>query len=285
MRPFLEPPPRGRVHSGAVTRGLTIGEFAQLTHLSVRTLRRYHDSGLLEPDRVDPVSGYRYYTSAQIPPAQVIHRLRELDVPLAEVRQILETPDAAARAELVAGHLRRLEAELDRTRSAVTSLRQLLSPGAEPPEVAVRSEPARVVAAISDVVAQDDVLAWYAVAMAELDAAVVGHERLGAPGGHYANELFSDGRGQALVYRPVADPPERGRVRPVELPAAELATVVHHGAHDDIDVTYGRLGAWVVEHALAVDGPVHETYLVAPADTPDRTAWRTEIGWPVFRLA
>lgn len=120
--------------------------------------------------------------------------------------------------------------------------------------------------------------------MAELDAAVVGHERLGPPGGHYANELFSDGRGQVLVYRPVADPPERGRVRPVELPAAELATVAHHGAHDDIDVTYGRLGAWVVEHALAVDGPVHETYLVTPADTPDRAAWRTEIGWPVFRL-
>ncbi|GAB2485389.1 MerR family transcriptional regulator [Promicromonospora xylanilytica] len=268
-----------------MTRGLTIGEFAQLTHLSVRTLRRYHDSGLLEPDRVDPGSGYRYYTSAQIPPAQVIHRLRELDVPLAEVRQILAAPDAGARAELVAGHLRRLEAELDRTRTAVASLRQLLSPGTARPEVAVRTEPARVVAGITGEVGQGEVLDWYADAMAELDAAVVGHERHGPPGGHYANELFSDGHGSVLVYRPVADPPERGRVRPVELPAAELATVVHHGAHDDIDVTYGRLGAWVVDHALAVDGPVHETYLVAPSDTPDRTAWRTELAWPVFRLA
>jgi DNA-binding transcriptional MerR regulator len=271
------------VNSDVVDRGLTIGEFAQLTHLSVRTLRRYHESGLLEPERVDPVSGYRYYTSAQIPPAQVIHRLRQLDVPLAEVRQILATQDAEARAGLVTGHLRRLEAELDRTRSAVASLRQLLSPGA-PPEVSLRTEPARVVAAVSDVVAQDDVLAWYSAAMAELDAAVAGQERLGPPGGHYANELFSDGRGSVLVYRPVADPPERGRVRPVELPAAELATVVHHGPHDDIDVTYGRLGAWVVDHALAVEGPVRETYLVAPADTPDRTLWRTELAWPVFRL-
>jgi DNA-binding transcriptional MerR regulator len=271
------------VNSDVVDRGLTIGEFAQLTHLSVRTLRRYHESGLLEPERVDPVSGYRYYTSAQIPPAQVIHRLRQLDVPLAEVRQILATQDAEARSGLVTGHLRRLEAELDRTRSAVASLRQLLSPGA-PPEVSLRTEPARVVAAVSDVVAQDDVLAWYSAAMAELDAAVAGQERLGPPGGHYANELFSDGRGSVLVYRPVADPPERGRVRPVELPAAELATVVHHGPHDDIDVTYGRLGAWVVDHALAVEGPVRETYLVAPADTPDRTLWRTELAWPVFRL-
>jgi hypothetical protein len=27
---------------------------------------------------------------------------------------------------------------------------------------------------------------------------------------------------------------------------------------------------------------VHETYLVGPRDTDDRSAWRTEIGWPVF---
>ena len=78
--------------------GLTIGEFAQLTHLSVRTLRRYHESGLLEPATVDPSSGYRYYTSGQIPSAQVIHRLRELDVPLAEVGEILATEDPEARA-------------------------------------------------------------------------------------------------------------------------------------------------------------------------------------------
>ena len=39
---------------------LTIGEFATLTQLSVRTLRRYHQAGLLEPEAVDPFSGYRY---------------------------------------------------------------------------------------------------------------------------------------------------------------------------------------------------------------------------------
>jgi DNA-binding transcriptional MerR regulator len=107
-----------------VQQGLTIGEFAQLTHLSVRTLRRYHESGLLEPATVDSSSGYRYYSSAQIPSAQVIHRLRELDVPLAEVGEILATEDPRTRAELIAGHLQRLEARLDRTRAAVTSLRQ-----------------------------------------------------------------------------------------------------------------------------------------------------------------
>ena len=32
-------------------------------------------------------------------------------------------------------------------------------------------------------------------------------------------------------------------------------------------------------------GPVREHYLVGPRDTDEPSAWRTEIGWPVFRLA
>jgi hypothetical protein len=58
---------------------LTIGEFSRLTHLSVRTLRRYHEAALLEPAVVDETTGYRYYGVDQIPTAQVIHRLRELE--------------------------------------------------------------------------------------------------------------------------------------------------------------------------------------------------------------
>ena len=273
------------MHCGRMQQGLTIGEFAQLTHLSVRTLRRYHESGLLEPATVDPSSGYRYYTSEQIPSAQVIHRLRELEVPLAEVGEILATEDPKARAELITGHLRRLEAQLDRTRAAVTSLRQLLRPDVEQLQVRLRSLPARTVAGISGRVERSDVVAWYAAAMAELDGAVAGRPASGPPGGRYANELFTTGRGDVLVYRPVAGPPICGRVAPVVLPPVELATAVHHGPHDDIDVTYGRLGAWVVEHALAVDGPIYESYLVGPGDNPAPEAWRTEIGWPIFRLA
>lgn len=261
---------------------LSIGEFSRMTHLSVRTLRRYHDAGLLEPASVDASSGYRYYDAAQIPTAQVIHRLRELDVPLADVARILAAPDPGARAGLVAGHLERLEAELERTRAAVVSLRRLLRPEPAGLVVELRSEPARTVAAVEDDVRLDDVLEWYAGAMAELDAVVPAG---GVPGGLYDDALFTDGAGHVLVHRPVADPPRSGRVHPVTLPAAELAVTVHAGGHEDIDVTYGELGAWVAGHLLAVAGPVRETYLVGPRDTDDAAAWRTEIGWPVFSVA
>lgn len=263
---------------------LAIGEFSRLTHLSVRTLRRYHELGLIPPATVDAASGYRYYSAEQIPTAQVVHRLRELDVPIPEIRRILSAPDPGARADLVSGHLRRLESELERTRAAVVSLRRLLRPDPAPLSVRLRSDPATTVAAVQGEVDHDDVLPWYAGAMAELDA-VLPPEPAGAPGGLYDNALFEDGHGHVLVYRPTPQPPTRGRVRPVVLPAVDLAVATHAGRHDDIEVTYGELGAWVVANALAVTGPVRETYLVGPRDTPDAADWRTEIGWPVFAVA
>ncbi|WP_193612081.1 MerR family transcriptional regulator [Nocardioides lijunqiniae] len=262
---------------------LAIGEFSRLTHLSVRTLRRYHDADLLVPATVDPATGYRYYAAEQIPTAQVIHRLRELDVPLAEVRRIVGTPDPDVRATLVAGHLERLESELDRTRAAVASLRRLLRPAPAPVDVELRTVPQTTVAAVQGDVDHDHVLSWYAGAMAELDATVAGST--GAPGGLYDNALFEVGRGRMLVYLPTDRPPSSGRVQPVTLPAVELAVTTHVGEHDDIDVTYGEVGSWVVGNVLAVAGPVRETYLVGPRDTADASAWRTEIGWPVFRVA
>jgi effector-binding domain-containing protein len=107
----------------------------------------------------------------------------------------------------------------------------------------------------------------------------------GPCGGLYDNALFTEEHGEAVVFVPVDEPPAAGRVHPFVVPAVELAVTVHAGAHDDIDVTYGALGTYAAEHALAVAGPVREYYLVGPRDTGDATLWRTEIGWPVFRTS
>src|SRR5262245_34419291 len=66
------------------------------------------------------------------------------------------------------------------------------------------------------------------------------------------------------------------------IPAVELAIVTHHGAIDGLDLAYGALAAHVARNAIGVDGPMREYYTVADTDTPDSSAWRTEIGWPVF---
>jgi effector-binding domain-containing protein len=76
-----------------------------------------------------------------------------------------------------------------------------------------------------------------------------------------------------------------GRVKSVLVPAAELAVIEHRGPPGEVDRAYGALADFVARHALGVDGPIREYYLVGQRDTPDPARWRTEIGWPVFRTS
>ncbi|SFN25840.1 DNA-binding transcriptional regulator, MerR family [Pseudonocardia ammonioxydans] len=120
---------------------LSIGEFATVTHLSVKTLRHYHEAGLLTPERVDPHSGYRYYSADQIPTAQVIRRFRDLDMPVPEVRRLLAA-DVGDRGALIADHLALLQRRLAATSEAVGTLQRLLEPAPRPLDVVYRHEPA-----------------------------------------------------------------------------------------------------------------------------------------------
>jgi DNA-binding transcriptional MerR regulator/effector-binding domain-containing protein len=269
-----------------VTAGLTVGHFSRITHLSVKTLRHYHQVGLLEPATVNPDTGYRYYRAEQVPTAQVIRRLRDLEMPVAEVKAVLSAPDAPARNSLIAAHLDRLEAELAQTRAAVDSLRNLLRRPKTAPAIEHRSVAATAAAGIGQVIDREDVLAWWQGALGELHASVRAQDlgSTGPVGGLYASELFQHGRGEATVFIPVEGSVRTiGRVAPVVIPAAELAIITHHGSLADDDLSYAELGSYVTTHEISIDGPMREYYLCGLSDTPDQAKWRTEIGWPIFR--
>jgi DNA-binding transcriptional MerR regulator len=76
---------------------MSIGEFARHSRLSPKALRLYDELGLLVPTRVDDDSGYRYYWAAQLEHARLIAALRQLQIPLAEIKRIVDLePEAAA---------------------------------------------------------------------------------------------------------------------------------------------------------------------------------------------
>lgn len=265
---------------------VTIGDFSRASHLSVKTLRHYHEVGLLEPSDVDPDNGYRYYSEDQIPAAQVIRRLRGLQMPLAEVKSVLAASDSDARNRLIVEHLDRLELELEQTRTAVEELRSLLErpEGAEPIEH--RTVPPTPAVGIQQTVDRGDVFTWWQGALGELQATVKAQrlKATGPSGGLYANELFQYGRGAATVFIPADGSVKAiGRVAPLSVPGAELAVTRHHGSPADIDLSYGSLGAYVMKHEISVDGPLREYYLAGFLDTDDQDKWETEIGWPIFR--
>ena len=68
----------------------TIGEFSKMTGLTVKTLRFYHDRGLLVPAWVDEQTGYRHYNARQIDKARIIPtQLRGLEFTLEQIGEML----------------------------------------------------------------------------------------------------------------------------------------------------------------------------------------------------
>ncbi len=80
----------------------SIGNFANLTRLSIKALRLYDELDILKPLHIDPQSGYRYYGVDQLSSARMIRSMRDMDMPLATIRRVLAVlPVSQAQAELL----------------------------------------------------------------------------------------------------------------------------------------------------------------------------------------
>jgi DNA-binding transcriptional MerR regulator/effector-binding domain-containing protein len=262
---------------------LTIGAFSRLTHLSVKTLRYYHEIGLLEPAVVDPETGYRYYRPGQAQSAHLVRRFRDLGLPVADVKAVLAADGTSARDAILASHLDRMRDQLRQTEAAVDSLRRMLEGG---PEVIIEERLLQGGPTISVAagVHRSEVANWWWDAMTGLraNATAAGLETTGPVGGIFADELFTDDEGRARVYLPVRESPVLdGTGQRWELPTARFAVALHAGPHSDVDRTYAALGTWAAAHGRDSAGAVRERYLNDPLQTPDMSQWRTEICWPL----
>jgi DNA-binding transcriptional MerR regulator len=139
---------------------ITTGEFGRLSGLSSKALRLYDMSGLLSPASVDPFTGYRRYAPEQLERARRIGMLRQVDMPLAVIADVLAGSDADALARLNrwwAGQ----EATMRSRKGSVDFLRTELTragdPGTNYP-VEIASVGATKLATISQVVDQSNLV-------------------------------------------------------------------------------------------------------------------------------
>ncbi len=262
---------------------LSIGDFSRMTFLTVKALRHYQVVGLLEPAQTDPSSGYRYYRPEQVAQARLIRRLRDLDLPVDDVRAVLTAPDEATRNAVMVEHLDRMSRQLEQVQDTVESLRRMLSGDGGELGVELRDEPSTMVLAIRGQVDGDSVVSWWLEAFTELHRLLrtAGIARTGPDGVEFPTAFFTDGAAELVAFVPVERVPAlAGRVEAVTRAAATYAVAVHDGPMVDLDEAYSAVGRTAVEQALAADGPVVERYLPTGA-ADDLLAHTTEVCWPV----
>ncbi|QWA22839.1 MerR family transcriptional regulator [Streptomyces osmaniensis] len=257
---------------------LTIGAFAARARLSAKALRLYDRLGLLPPAQVDEASGYRYYRAEQVERARLVALLRQLDMPLARIAEVVEAPDGAAAADRLAAYWADVEARVAGQRTLAEYLRGRLSGRSsemygkfvietvDVPEQVVISEARHVLAG--------ELPAWIGASLGRLEAAARECGGVTAPPFVvYHAEVSTESDGPAESCVPVADEAaarawaeQHGRgwetkvsVRPAQRLAYTRITKAQV-AHPQILAAFEAVEEWIEGEGLKQAGPCREVY-------------------------
>ncbi|MFE6973066.1 MerR family transcriptional regulator [Streptomyces sp. NPDC057682] len=269
---------------------LPIGQFSQASGLSITALRHYDASGVLVPAFVDPVSGYRYFRRDQVRTAQSVRALRRLDIPVEEVRRLLDGGQEALATALRA-HLAAAERRLETQRSLVHGLLSRMTEGADMTHhVTARQGPAERILVVGAAVDNSGLDPFLRRAYQEMYA-VAGRGPLTFAGPAFVRfHGVCDDENETLVeaclpfWEDGAQPaglPEGMNVR--DLPESTLACTRIEGAaaaFPRILGAYDAVADWISEHGFAFAGPVRMIYR-RWTGTPDDPGNRLEIAWPI----
>lgn len=264
----------------------TIGDFAHLGRVSVRMLRHYDAVGLLPPAHVDPATGYRHYTAAQLHRLNRLVALKDLGLTLDQVKIVL---DEQLTVEQLHGMLSLRRAELRaqiaadewRLRRVEARLHAIEREGAMPTDdVIVKPVPSVRLArltATADSYGPEDIGPVIQPLYAELMARL---ERAGVPMTGPGVATYEPAEGDKVVVHAGAqvsvEPTGAYDFEVIDLPGLrEAATIVHRGPMDDIDVTYQTVAAWIEANGYRQNGYAREYYLNYGEGDP--AGWVTEL--------
>jgi len=272
----------------------SIGEFSHIARVTPRQLRHYEELGLFTPERIDPETGYRFYSALQLPRLNRILALKELGLTLAQILRLL---DEDISAEEIRGMLtmrkaqieQTLRDELERVRSIEARIFQIEEQGRLSDDVVLKAVPARNFLSLRQVVASKE--EGFAL-MTELHRSLprlAGRRALGQFALLFSSDSFQeenvdvemgfllDGDFHETVL--LSD----GRAMTVRtLPAiATMATMVYVGIAHQVGC-YGRLGTWMELHHFHLAGPGREVFIepLQPARVDEAVI---EIQLPVTR--
>jgi DNA-binding transcriptional MerR regulator len=245
----------------------TVGAFGRLAGVSAKVLRTYDAAGLFRPAWVDPTSGYRYYSPAQLPSLRRLLALRELGLGRADLVE-------AIRGEVdLRAALERRRAALESERVAIERRLAMLEIRVGQPEesdVVVRRLDPEPIAAfdVRDAPGDDIGAAFHELEAHIRDLGI----RAPRPPGAIPDEN--------LIYVPVrriGAATERVGYR--RLPAARGATLLHRGPYASLPAALETLSTWVSRSGHEPVGAVRILYLQFGAESD----LRLPRGWTVNR--
>jgi DNA-binding transcriptional MerR regulator/effector-binding domain-containing protein len=246
----------------------SIGEFSQVTGLSVKTLRFYHERGILIPSSVDDTTGYRFYDAAKVEKARVIMRLRQMEFSIEDIASVLgECTDEADILNYLERQKNVLQQRIQEDRDIVRSLNEIIA----------REKSARQILETGNFAVEEKIFEPLIVAglrmKGEYPEIGAGFARLGKAVGRYIC-----GKPLCLYYDceyreddadfepcfPIRKEVAVDGVTVRTLPGGRGLTLMHRGPYDQLGRSYAKILRHANERKVAVALPTREVYIKGP---------------------
>jgi DNA-binding transcriptional MerR regulator/effector-binding domain-containing protein len=272
----------------------SIGEFARLGAVSIRTLRHYDEIGLLPPAKVDPATGYRGYSAEQLRLLNRIVALKELGLSLAQARQLMDGITLGELQGMLMLRRAQLEQELEAHKNQLLGvearLRYIAREGAMPvDDIVVKKIPAMGVVAIArpaPAFGPENIVPVVNQSRVQFDE--LGIRDLAKEAGpfmlFYEHDEYTDVT--VFLALPVAEQPAElpPPAQYLVLPEIEAAVAVRNGLAANIfPMVYHDLFTWAEEHGYEAHGPGREIWVNEVDDIADVDRQVFEIQLPFTR--
>ena len=260
----------------------TIGEFSTISRLSIKTLRYYHEIGLLQPSRVEATSGYRIYDQDCLLRASSIQRLKTLDFSLAEIAAILDRQSAGADlVSLLKAKQAEIEGKLDEYRAIHDRITYslLIESAVDAPvgEVIVKTIPDILIASHRFRGRYNEI----GTVIGRLCTACA-RVATGKPFSLYYDDQSMEGGADIEVCLPVFEKDLDGQIPTRVLLGGPFLTILHSGPYELIWRSYQKIVDYAGRERVKFGMPNRECYIrgADPVDHYTPLEYLTEIQFP-----
>lgn len=268
---------------------LKIGTFSRLSRITIRMLRHYDDMGLLKPENIDELTGYRYYSEAQLPIANRITALKDMGFSLQTIGEILKSYadrealrqylilkqcEAREEAEKVNKQLLLLETTINRLGKDDATMNY---------NVTLKELPQRTVASVRKVIPSYDKegILW-GILMQE-----TAHLNIQNGDPCYTLAIFHDGEHKEGDVDVEVQKSVKGHYENTEnvifktVAPIEIASATYKGSYDQISEVNEAVANWIKDNGYDFNGLSFCIYHVSPYETKNPEEWVTEVCYPV----
>ena len=263
---------------------LTIGQMSKVCGVSVKTLRHYDKIGLLKPQRIDEINGYRYYEDPQIGTMLLIGRLKRYGFSLTEIQALLTIPDSRELLRQMYKQRFRLERQMEHISITIREMGYHLE----------------------EFERTGDIMSYqnnYEIQIkeAEEQALVTQRHKMSVEEfGTYYGKIYEkitrehmtiNGVIMAVYHDQEFDPAysdielgvgitERDKADFI-MPGCLCAATIHRGPYSGLPDAYGAIVAWINANGYHMNGMPYEIYRKNQFDKLPPDEWETEIFFPV----